>query len=59
VYNDLRLGEEADYYHKCSLEAQMFAQPQMFHRRTKPAFLPNRCYAFVLFRPQDIIGYDI
>ena len=50
AYNVLQLGEVA------GIEAQMFSFAQKFNRRTavefstKPAILPNCCYAFALFR---------
>lgn len=48
-YNVSGLGEVAE------IEAQMFSFAQKFNRRTelefstKPAILPNPCYAFALF----------
>jgi hypothetical protein len=49
AHNVLQLGEVAE------IEAQMFSFAQKFNRRTavefstKPAILPNCCYAFVVF----------
>ena len=43
VYNGLRLGVVADYYHKCSYEAHTSNIPRMFLRSTSPAITPNRC----------------
>lgn len=43
--NGYRLGDVADFQHKCSIELLLLNLAQIFHRGTSVAILPNRCYA--------------
>ena len=49
VSNVLALGEEADFEALNFLPALNLIRSTMLHLSTEPAFLPNACYAFVLF----------
>ena len=48
-HNGLALGEEADFEALNCLPAQNLIRSTKLHLSTEPAFLPNACYALVLF----------